>query len=246
MYSEIKSSEQILINRLDENERIILEDIYKKSKQEDTEISLEKLTDESGDFGGVLVDFKTNDIKHIELTTEIPETESIYVGGRISIPINTNVTDVPLVVYGGLDNNDNIEADITENSIILIGNSVTDETAKLYYSMSAEGYQTVNGTININITRKEVQPVEYRVLSGSDNITYACSIELLDENDTQYILTYDGTKEAYCTNLPKGNYTANVSYNSSGAYIDTVYTTIDDEIMENPNPLQIDVHLPVV
>ena len=242
MYSEIKSSEQILINRLDENERIILEDIYKKAQQEGTQISFEKLTDESGDFGGVLVDIKTDSTEpQIELTNKLPEVEAVSIGDTISLPVEADVKDNTLVVYASSDDYNSANVSVTDNTININCTNITSNPVRVYYSVSAKGYKTLNGTIDINIKEKETQPTEFRVFTtNNENITESCNIDVFDENDTQYVLTYNSDILSYCTNLPKGNYTVDASY-KEGGHIDTVHITINDETMLNPESTQVDI-----
>lgn len=63
MYAEIKSTNQILINRLDENEKLLLKDIIEKAKN--SKVELKELLDETGDFGGVMIEL-----------TEVQSTEN--------------------------------------------------------------------------------------------------------------------------------------------------------------------------
>ena len=56
MYAEIKSNNKILINRLDDSERILLQDICNRANKENTTLTMKPLTDETGDFGGVFVE----------------------------------------------------------------------------------------------------------------------------------------------------------------------------------------------
>lgn len=63
MYAEIKSTNQILINRLDENEKLLLKDIAEKAKN--SKVELKELLDETGDFGGVMIEL-----------TEVQSTEN--------------------------------------------------------------------------------------------------------------------------------------------------------------------------
>lgn len=56
MYAEIKSNNKILINRLDDSERILLSDIFAKAQQENSVLTMQPLTDETGEFGGVFVE----------------------------------------------------------------------------------------------------------------------------------------------------------------------------------------------
>lgn len=56
MNAEIKSNNKILINRLNDNERLLLQNIYNESQKADKIVKLNPLTDETGDFGGVFVE----------------------------------------------------------------------------------------------------------------------------------------------------------------------------------------------
>lgn len=62
MYAEIKSTNQILINRLDENEKLLLKDIVEKAKN--SEVEIKELLDETGDFGGVMIEL--TEVQHTE------------------------------------------------------------------------------------------------------------------------------------------------------------------------------------
>lgn len=55
MYAEIKNKNSILINRLDDNEAILLKQILEDSTASDREVLMKLLSDESGDFGGILI-----------------------------------------------------------------------------------------------------------------------------------------------------------------------------------------------
>lgn len=65
MNAEIKSNNKILINRLDDNERLLLQNIYNESQRVDKIVKLNPLTDETGDFGGVFVE-----IENVPVETE--------------------------------------------------------------------------------------------------------------------------------------------------------------------------------
>ena len=58
MNAEIKSNNKILINRLNDNERLLLQNIYNESQRVDKIVKLNPLTDETGDFGGVFVEIE--------------------------------------------------------------------------------------------------------------------------------------------------------------------------------------------
>jgi len=71
MYAEIKSNSKMLINRLDDSEKILLEEIFNKSQEENKELKLEKLLDENGDFGGVFLKLEEKEVEEsIEAPTE--------------------------------------------------------------------------------------------------------------------------------------------------------------------------------
>lgn len=59
MYAEIKSNNQILINRLDDNERIILQDFCKRANESSSSLVITALNDESAEFGGMLLEIET-------------------------------------------------------------------------------------------------------------------------------------------------------------------------------------------
>ena len=65
MNAEIKSNNKILINRLNDNERLLLQNIYNESQKADKVVKLNPLTDETGDFGGVFVE-----IEHVPVEAE--------------------------------------------------------------------------------------------------------------------------------------------------------------------------------
>lgn len=62
MYAELKSQNKLMINRLDENEKILLKNLLEDSK--DATINFSELTDETGEFGGIF----------IEVTPKVTET----------------------------------------------------------------------------------------------------------------------------------------------------------------------------
>lgn len=242
MYSEIKSSEKILINRLDENEKIILEDIYKKSN--DAKIDFEKLTDESGDFGGVMINIKSDDTKSIEIIDEIPKAISLNIGKTTSIPVNTNIEGVTPTIYTG-SNNNSIEVSVQDNSINVEGITLTDTPVKLYYSVSADEYKTLNGEIEVSVSKKEAQRVNINVtMSGSgttEDITDVCNIKLTDSNDTEYILEYDSDTAVYYADLPVGHYILVARLKSNDTYIGDSTFDITEESLVNPDSTEITI-----
>lgn len=58
MYAEIKSNNKILINRLDDSEKILLKDILDSSKEKT--IKFEGVISDDGEFGGIFVTLEDN------------------------------------------------------------------------------------------------------------------------------------------------------------------------------------------
>lgn len=56
MYAEMKSNNQLLVNRLDDNERLLLKDFCERANADNTEIEITALNDESAEFGGILLE----------------------------------------------------------------------------------------------------------------------------------------------------------------------------------------------
>lgn len=56
MYAEMKSNNQLLINRLDDNERLLLKDFCERANTDNATIEITALNDESAEFGGILLE----------------------------------------------------------------------------------------------------------------------------------------------------------------------------------------------
>lgn len=56
MYAEIKSNNKILINRLDDSEKILLKNILEDSKNKD--IKFEEVISDDGEFGGIFINLE--------------------------------------------------------------------------------------------------------------------------------------------------------------------------------------------
>ena len=61
MYAEIKSNNKVLVNRLDDNEKILLQNLLNEAKEEDKQLYVSGITDEMGDFGGVFLEVLSKD-----------------------------------------------------------------------------------------------------------------------------------------------------------------------------------------
>lgn len=70
MYADIKSNNKILINRLDDSERILLKDICDRANADNKVLTMSPLTDESGDFGGVFIELTDAPVKPEEEIVE--------------------------------------------------------------------------------------------------------------------------------------------------------------------------------
>ena len=73
MYAEIKSNNKILINRLDDTEKILLKDILEDSKNK--EIKFEQVISDDGEFGGIFINLEDKEESTTEPTDEEPTTE---------------------------------------------------------------------------------------------------------------------------------------------------------------------------
>ena len=74
MYAVIKDNEQLLINRLDNNEAVILKGMI--SNLENKDIKVTELTGETGDFDGILLSFKEKEEEVVEDIVEEVESNT--------------------------------------------------------------------------------------------------------------------------------------------------------------------------
>ena len=68
MYAEIKSNNKILINRLDDTEKILLKDILDNSKNKD--IKFEQVISDDGEFGGIFMNLENKEDTNSESNSE--------------------------------------------------------------------------------------------------------------------------------------------------------------------------------
>ena len=93
MYAEVKDNNKILINRLNSNEKILVEDLYNNSILPTSTINVTKLTDESGDFGGIFLNVETT------ASTSIARVFA----RKVEMNNNTDLADGTIcVVYDGV------------------------------------------------------------------------------------------------------------------------------------------------
>ena len=238
MYSEIKSSDKILINRLDENEKILLKDIYKRGALPSAKFEMDELTDESGEFGGVMLNLISLDNKDIIVDTDIPKALTITVGDTYSLEIETNIKDETPVIYFKSSDNTAIYENLAETTgISFRALKTVEEPVKLYYTIAAEGYNTINGSIDLSIIPKETQTVVFEVYNEDNIPINDVLITVTDNDDTQYIVNEENTFNTKYVELPKGTYTVKVQpvdIETYEEYINDNYT-ITDEDLASPN-----------
>lgn len=68
MYAEIKSNNKILINRLDDTEKILLKDILDNSKNKN--IEFEQVISDDGEFGGIFINLEDKEDTNSESNSE--------------------------------------------------------------------------------------------------------------------------------------------------------------------------------
>lgn len=68
MYAEIKSNNKILVNRLDDSEKILLKNILEESKEK--EIKFEEVISDDGEFGGIFINLKEKEESEPEIVEE--------------------------------------------------------------------------------------------------------------------------------------------------------------------------------
>lgn len=61
MYAEIKEKNKILINRISDEERIILKDLVESSNANGASIKITETLDETGELGGIFLEV-SNDV----------------------------------------------------------------------------------------------------------------------------------------------------------------------------------------
>lgn len=73
MYAEIKSNNKILINRLDDTEKILLKDILDDSKNKD--IKFEQVLSDDGEFGGIFISLEDREDTNSESDSTVELTQ---------------------------------------------------------------------------------------------------------------------------------------------------------------------------
>ena len=190
MYAEIKNANKILINRLADTERILLEQIANEA--ETAEITFSKLTGETGDFDGIMINV-TNTVKKIEPTEKILSEITVLVGEpkEYILPVDSEVT--VLTAY----NNEHLKVTANDNKLVFSTDGVFEDT--VHYEITKAGYESLAG--EINVISKERDEV---TLTINTDPADPDAILVFDEHDTKLIPVNSDIINIY--SLPVGTY----------------------------------------
>jgi len=208
MYSEIKSNNKILINRVNENESILLENIYNKASLPNSKIVIEKLTDETGDFGGVFIEVIEEDLKTIDVLDDIVEELDVYMNEPLTytFPVAKDVTVTTT------NSSDKVTVTTLENTITVTATESVNDV--IHYTISKEGYKSVTGEIKVYVITADRIPV---------------TVNTNPENANVIVLNQYGTR--YYPNK-EGNFMLGLGIYKIIAYLDTITKTEVLEITE--------------
>lgn len=194
MYAEIKDDKRLLINRLDNNEAVILQGLV--SDLDKKEIQVEKLTGETGEFDGIMLAFKEVNPKEIVPTEDIVTSLEVIKNEETSyvFPVDEDVT-----ILLKLSNYDNIVVTSNNNVITIKSSEVGNNT--ISYEIKKDGYNSLSGTIDLVTKERTEAIVTINVTPEPD------AIKVMDVNDT-IINPIDSTN---IYSLAEGIYTVKVS-----------------------------------
>lgn len=194
MYAEIKDNERVLINRLDNNEAVILQGLV--SDLDKKEIQVEKLTGETGEFDGIMLAFKEVNPKEIVPTEDIVTSLEVIKneGTSYVFPVDEDVT-----ILLKLNNYDNIIVTSNNNVITIQSSEVGNNT--ISYEIKKDGYNSLSGTIDLVTKERTEAIVTINVTPEPD------AIKVMDANDT--IINPIESTNIY--SLAEGTYTLKVS-----------------------------------
>lgn len=200
MYSEIKNNNQILINRLNDAEAILLKNFYDESLN--SILTLKELNGETGDFSGVILEKTSIAPKAIISEKLIPVKLDINPNEEYVYTFKTNVEDVEVLF--NQDNYDYLEVKAIDNTLVF--NTTNLVNAKVNYELRKEGYQSLYGTFDLaSIPRK------YIVLQVKTTPEDA-EVVIKDSKDTQLVpvnITVGSNEQGYI--VEEGFYTIEVS-----------------------------------
>mgnify|MGYP002545338770 FL=1 len=200
MYSEIKNNNQILINRLDENEAILLKNFYDESQN--STLSLIELNGETGDFSGIILEKTPIAPKKVESQVKIPVKLDIYPNEEYVYTFKTNVEDAEVLF--NQDNYDYLEVKAIDNTLVF--NTTNLVNAKVNYEVRKEGYKPLRGYFDLASIPRKYIILQIKTTPEDANIV------LKDSKDTQIEpvnLTFGSNEKGYA--VEEGFYTVEVS-----------------------------------
>lgn len=225
MYAEIRTDKEILINRLDDSERLLLEEICNNANTINSKITMSKLTDSTGEFGGVLVYVVPGGPTKIELNPAAPTKLDLPIGENAIIVFNTNVpnNDVRILTYL---KSTSVSVETDKNAIhIEPTDTQTLGTQTLYYTIAADNCESYNGLLDINIVARDKANLKVLVTkkdSSGEELT-DCTITIKDVKDTSMVQNEDKTFD-----LPVGDYNIEISKEGYTTLIDTLTIASED------------------
>ena len=220
MYAEIRTDKEILINRLDDSERLLLEEICNNANTINSKITMSKLTDSTGEFGGVLVYVVPGGPTKIELNPAAPTKLDLPIGENAIIVFNTNVPNNNVRILTYLKST-SVSVETDKNAIHI---EPTD-TQTLYYTVAADGCESYNGLLDINIVARDKANLKVLVTkkdSSGEELT-DCTITIKDVKDTSMVQNEDKTFD-----LPVGDYNIEISKEGYTTLIDTLTIASED------------------
>lgn len=200
MYSEIKNNNQILINRIDENEAILLKNFYDESK--DSILSLIELNGETGDFSGLILEKTPIAPKKVESQVKIPVKLDIYPNEEYVYTFKTNVEDAEVLF--NQNNYDYLEVKAIDNTLVF--NTTNLVNAKVNYEVRKEGYKPLKGYFDLASVPRKYIILQIKATPEDANIV------VKDSKDTQLVpvnLTVGSNEKGYV--VEEGFYTVEVS-----------------------------------
>ncbi len=249
MYAEIKKEDKILINRLDNNEKILLKSIVDNSSNKT--IALQELYSDDGEFGGCFVNLTESKEKEELKEMNLLGTLDDFTIQKGNVAVIQFITDVP-------DNDIDVYIRWTGKQALLDSSTISlypERTGTFSYCILAEGYKPYLGDFTITVEEQPVDnkgTVRLKIYAGPDNdITEANEVavtctDVTTGTDIEVVRVIDS--EGYYTfQVPDYThpYTIKVSYPNYQTYTmgiefegETIYTTtvtLTAEIIY-PNP----------
>lgn len=226
MYAEIKSENKILINRPNDNEKILLESIFNKSQVENSKIIMEKLLNDTADFGGIYLTLVEGGPEEIKLNEAVPTYINLPVGDSAHIIFNTNIKndDIKILLYtGGVD----IDATSTGNEIIISPKEPQNlNTNIIYYSIEADGFKSYSGNIEVNIVPRLEAVVLIKVKETNESEEYLEDVSIIIKDKDETVIPI--TNEYYY--LKPGDYSIQISHSDYVTYYNT-FTITDEDLL---------------